>query len=77
MWKNNCDEERLLGVSLTGICDHPTMSGQEGMDKLGKWLRELRTVVEETNEEWAKRLGINPSASVTVVKPSGTVSQLG
>jgi ribonucleoside-diphosphate reductase alpha chain len=76
VWKNNCDEERLLGVSLTGICDHPTMSGQEGTEKLGKWLRELRTVVEETNEEWAKRLKINPSASVTVVKPSGTVSQL-
>lgn len=76
VWKNNCDEERLLGVSITGICDHPVMSGQEGTDKLGKWLRELRTVVEQTNEEWAKRLKINPSASVTVVKPSGTVSQL-
>jgi ribonucleoside-triphosphate reductase len=76
VWKNNCDEERLLGVSLTGICDHEVMSGQEGMDKLGKWLRELRTVVEQTNEEWAKRLGINASTSVTVVKPSGTVSQL-
>ena len=73
VWKNNCDEERLLGVSLTGICDHKVISGG-GMDKLGKWLRELRTVVEQVNEEWAKRLGINPSTSVTVVKPSGTVS---
>lgn len=76
VWKKNCDEERLLGVSLTGICDHKVLSGQEGMEKLGKWLREIRTVVEETNEEWAARLGINASTSVTVVKPSGTVSQL-
>ena len=76
VWKNNCDEERLLGVSLTGICDHTVMSGQEGEEKLAKWLRELRSVVEQTNEEWAKRLKINPSTSVTVVKPSGTVSQL-
>jgi ribonucleoside-triphosphate reductase len=76
VWKNNCDEERLLGVSLTGICDHKVMSGQEGMDKLGKWLRELRSTVEAVNAAWAERLGINASTSVTVVKPSGTVSQL-
>ena len=57
VWKNNCDEEALLGVSLTGICDHQVMSGQEGMDKLGKWLRDLRSVVEETNEEWAEKSG--------------------
>jgi ribonucleoside-diphosphate reductase alpha chain len=76
VWQENCEEEALLGVSLTGICDHPTMSGQEGFEKLGKWLRELRSVVEETNEEWSEKLGINVSASVTTVKPSGTVSQL-
>ena len=52
------------------------MSGQEGMDKLAKWLRDLRNVVEEVNAIWADRLDINPSTSVTVVKPSGTVSQL-
>jgi ribonucleoside-diphosphate reductase alpha chain len=52
------------------------MSGTEGEEKLGKWLRELRSVVEETNEEWAAKIGINPSASVTTCKPSGTVSQL-
>ena len=76
VWKNNCDEEALLGVSMTSVCSHPVMSGTEGEEKLGKWLRELRSVVEETNEEWAAKIGINPSASVTTCKPSGTVSQL-
>ena len=76
IWKRNCEEERLLGVSLTGICDHPVMSGQEGQPKLIKWLKALRETVEATNYEWAGRLGINPSAATTCVKPSGTVSQL-
>ena len=61
---------------MTSVCSHPVMSGTEGEEKLGKWLRELRSVVEETNEEWAAKIGINPSASVTTCKPSGTVSQL-
>ena len=76
VWKDNCDEERLLGVSMTGICDHAVMSGQEGMEKLSSWLRQLRDHAEKVNEEWAERLGVNPSASVSVIKPSGTVSQL-
>jgi ribonucleoside-diphosphate reductase alpha chain len=76
VWKDNCDEERLLGVSMTGICDHAVMSGQEGMEKLGSWLRQLRDHAEKVNEDWAERLGINPSTSVSVIKPSGTVSQL-
>ena len=76
VWKDNCDEERLLGISMTGICDHSVMSGQDGMEKLGSWLRQLRDHAEKVNEEWAERLGINPSTSVSVVKPSGTVSQL-
>ena len=76
VWKNNCDEEALLGCSMTSVMSHSVMSGSEGTEKLGKWLRELRTVVEETNAEWAKKIGINPSASVTTNKPSGTVSQL-
>ena len=75
-WIENLERERLLGISLTGICDHTVMSGQEGHDKLGKWLRELRDHAEKVNEEWAARLGINPSVSVSCVKPSGTVSQL-
>ena len=75
-WTNNCTEERLLGVSMTGIMDHPTMNGSEGKKKLSKWLQELREVAIETNEEWAKKIGIENSAAISCVKPSGTVSQL-
>jgi len=73
-WKRNCEEERLLGVSLTGIMDNPLTNGsKKGLDKL---LEELRDVAYETNKEWAEKLGIPPSAAITCVKPSGTVSQL-
>ena len=73
-WKRNCDEERLLGVSLTGIMDNPLTNGsKKGLDKL---LEELRDVAYETNKEWSEKLGIPPSAAITCVKPSGTVSQL-
>jgi ribonucleoside-triphosphate reductase (thioredoxin) len=73
-WKKNCDEERLLGVSLTGIMDNPITNGsKKGLDKL---LEELRDIAYETNKEWADRLGIPTSAAITCVKPSGTVSQL-
>jgi len=81
IWKKNTEEEALLGVSLTGIMDHPVLSGQHdlvGVDSaiLDKWLEAMREVAIETNKEWAERLGINPSAAITCVKPSGTVSQL-
>lgn len=83
-WKKNTDEERLLGVSLTGIMDHPMLNGvsgvvgnpEDGYTGLEEWLQELREVAIETNKEWAERLGINASAAITCVKPSGTVSQL-
>ena len=73
-WKKNCEEERLLGVSLTGIMDCKLTNGKEG--DLEKLLAELRDVAVETNKKWAKKLGINQSVSITCVKPSGTVSQL-
>jgi ribonucleoside-diphosphate reductase alpha chain len=76
VWQDNCEDEALLGVSLTGICDHKVMSGQEGEEKLAKWLEELRTIAEEANAEYADLFGISTSASVTTLKPSGTVSQL-
>jgi ribonucleoside-triphosphate reductase (thioredoxin) len=73
-WKRNCDEERLLGVSLTGIMDNPLTNGStDGLEKL---LNELRDVAYQTNKEWAEKLGIPTSAAITCVKPSGTVSQL-
>jgi ribonucleoside-triphosphate reductase len=71
VWKRNTEEERLLGVSLTGIADHPHLF----YDKDG-WLRQLKDVAVETNKEWADRLGVPRSAAVTCVKPSGSVSQL-
>jgi ribonucleoside-triphosphate reductase (thioredoxin) len=73
-WENNTKEERLLGVSLTGIMDNPLMTTQnEGLDKT---LGYLRNIAVSTNAEWADRLGIPRSTAITCVKPSGTVSQL-
>ena len=69
-WQDTCNEERLLGVSLTGICDNLLLLGEAEV------LSSLRRVAVETNKEWAERLGINQSAAITCVKPSGTVSQL-
>jgi len=73
-WKNNCEEERLLGVSLTGIMDSPMMSGKK--PGLENRLEELKQIAIDTNKIWAKKFGINPAAAITCVKPSGTVSQL-
>ena len=74
VWQRNTEEERLLGVSLTGIMDNKLMTTQnEGLEKT---LEHLRNIAVSTNMEWSKRLGIEPSTSITCVKPSGTVSQL-
>lgn len=70
IWQKNCEEERLLGVSLTGICDNPSLIINKDV------LNELREMAVETNAEWAGRLGIPAAAAITCVKPSGTVSQL-
>lgn len=75
-WQKNCEEERLLGVSLTGQLSHKVLNGSEGFDKLTQWLDELREHSVKVNAEWADALGINPAAAITCVKPSGTVSQL-
>jgi ribonucleoside-triphosphate reductase (thioredoxin) len=73
-WKDNTEEERLLGVSLTGIMDNPLMTSKN--NGLEKTLEHLRNVAVAINAEWADRLGIPRSAAITCVKPSGTVSQL-
>jgi ribonucleoside-diphosphate reductase alpha chain len=73
-WRKNCEEERLLGVSLTGILDNAMMRKQGG--ELDALLESLKAHAVETNKEWAKRIGIAPAAAITCVKPSGTVSQL-
>jgi len=73
-WVDNTSEERLLGVSLTGIMDNPLMTlKNKGLDKT---LAHLKQVAVATNAEWAAKLGIPVAAAITCVKPSGTVSQL-
>ena len=73
-WTTNTEEERLLGVSLTGIMDNPLMTlKNKGLDKT---LEHLKEVAVATNKEWSAKLGIPVSAAITCVKPSGTVSQL-
>lgn len=89
IWKNNTEEEALLGVSLTGIMDHPVLNNTKINDaivcssfcddeniSLEDILLQLKEVAIETNKTWAKKLGVNQSTAITCVKPSGTVSQL-
>ena len=83
-WSENCIEERLLGVSMTGIMDCELTNGKQPSHGAGgrpvrglsEMLRDLKQVAIDTNKEWAKKLNINPSVAITCVKPSGTVSQL-
>lgn len=74
IWKKNQEDERLLGVSLTGIMDHPILSCTSPTAE--SWLKEMKECAVKVNAEWAAKLGINQSAAITTVKPSGTVSQL-
>jgi len=73
IWKTNTEEERLLGVSLTGIMDHSILS--KTVDS-PRWLEEMRQTAVDTNLKYANALGIPQSVAITCVKPSGTVSQL-
>ena len=74
-WTKNTEEERLLGVSLTGILDN-AMLANKTKDSLPALLGSLRMTAVSTNHKWASKFGIEPSAAITCVKPSGTVSQL-
>ena len=76
IWRENTEEEALLGVSLTGILDNALLAGKKGKKALSDLLEKLRLYAVEVNAEWAAILGINPAAAVSCVKPSGTVSQL-
>lgn len=74
VWQRNTEEERLLGVSLTGIMDNPLLTTKnKGLEKT---LARLREVAVDTNAEWAAKLGVAQSVAVSAIKPSGTVSQL-
>ena len=74
IWQKNTEEERLLGVSLTGIMDNPLMTLKN--KGLSNTLEHLKNVAITTNAHWAERLGIPVAAAISCVKPSGTVSQL-
>lgn len=74
IWKNNVDDERLLGVCLAGIMDHPVLS--QVSEESARWLQELREVAWETNKALAKDIGIKPTASITAVKPAGNSGEL-
>ena len=71
IWKKNAEEERLLGVSMTGVFDCPVV-----LNATPEELQNWRNIAIETNLKWAKELGINQSTAITCIKPSGTVSQL-
>jgi ribonucleoside-diphosphate reductase alpha chain len=73
-WRENCEEERLLGVSLTGIMDNEFTNGKKG--DLQTLLNTLRFVAQSTAKEWSQLIGVPMPAAITCVKPSGTVSQL-
>jgi ribonucleoside-diphosphate reductase alpha chain len=73
-WKKNCEEERLLGVSLTGIMDNTLTNGSDA--RLNVLLQELKDEAVKTNLEFSQAIGIPQSVAITCVKPSGTVSQL-
>ena len=73
-FKKNCQEEALLGVSLTGILDNEMLRANNKNTE--EVLTKLRKVSIDVNKDWAKKIGINPAAAITCVKPSGTVSQL-
>jgi len=79
-WRDNCEEEALLGVSLTGCADHKVLNGYKKSavmkDEMIDWLLTLKKEAVECNKKTAKKLGIKQAAAVTCVKPSGTVSQL-
>ena len=86
VWKTNAEEERLLGVSITGIMDHPVFSftkkhihdwtGDSSIQDLPSLLRYMRDYAHDVNKRWAAKLGINATGHVCVIKPSGTVSIL-
>ena len=74
VWKNNTQEERLLGVSLTGIMDN--IHTNCFLVDIGERLTRMKQIAIDTNKKYAKKFGIEESTAITCVKPSGTVSQL-
>ena len=75
-WKNNCEEERLLGVSLTGMMDHHILSNEVKKERMEDWLTAMKDTAIAVAKKWSKALNINVPVAITCTKPSGTVSQL-
>lgn len=75
-WKQNTEEEALLGVSMTGILDHPLLGALGDNEERDAFLREMREVVVAVNAEYADLFGINHATACTAIKPEGTVSEL-
>lgn len=75
-WKENCEEERLLGVSMTGIFDNAFTSGRVSPYELIQFLQDLRDAAQDVNVKWAMKLDTEPSKAITCVKPEGTTSCL-
>lgn len=73
-WKKNCEEERLLGVSLTGLRDHKTLGHKSRDSQL--WLTSMKQMAVDTAKEWSEVLEINMPAAITCIKPEGSTSQL-
>ena len=71
-WKLNCEAERLLGVDIPGASDHPML--RHGAPDRNLWFEELKLVATKANEEWAAKLGIQPSTATTCSKPGGNSS---
>lgn len=74
IWKTNVDDERLLGVCLAGIMDHPILSTQS--EESASWYQQLKEYAWEINKEWAGKLKINTTASITAIKPAGNSGEL-
>lgn len=75
-WKENCEEERLLGVSMTGIFDNAFTSGRVSPYDLIQFLQDLREAAQDVNVRWAAKINTEPSKAITCVKPEGTTSCL-
>ncbi len=75
-WKNNCDEERLLGVSLTGVMDHPVLSNEKKAERLEDWLSTMKGTAIRIAKKWSKHMDINMPAAITCTKPSGCFQPL-
>jgi ribonucleoside-diphosphate reductase alpha chain len=75
-WKENCEEEALLGLSMTGVYDHPLLAQADSIPEVEWYAEQWRDYSVKVNQQYAAAIGVRPAAAITCIKPSGTVSQL-